>query len=579
MKSKRKDTLIKVLKLIGGYKGLLLLSILLAGAASVLQIYAPVIFGDAIDRIIGTGNVDISYVLSCLIRILLVILLAAAASFGMNLVNNRLAYGVVKDIRSQAMNHIQTLPLSYLDSHSTGDIVSRVISDADILTDGLLLGFTQLFSGIVTIAVTLVFMMMKSVGITLMVLALTPVSFFIARFISSHSFRMFKNQSKSRGDQTALIEEMIGHQKVVRAFGYEKESSERFRKINEELRNYSREAMFFSSLTNPSTRFVNGVVYALVALVGAFQVMGGPLTVGGITVLLSYANQYMKPFNDISDVISELQNALACAGRLFELTEAPSEAPAPKAALKNVRGGVNIDHVYFSYEPEQKLIENFTLHTNPGTRVALVGPTGCGKTTFINLLMRFYDPVSGSISVDGQDVQSVSRESLRRSWGMVLQDSWLKTATVRDNINIGKPDATDEEIISAAKKAHSWSFIRRLPQGLDTVLDDESLSQGQKQLLCITRVMLALPPMLILDEATSSIDTRTELQIQQAFDAMMEGRTSFVVAHRLSTIRNADVILVMKDGHIIEQGSHEKLMARGGFYSTLYNSQFVNLTA
>ena len=482
-----------------------------------------------------------------------------------------------QDIRAKAIRHIQELPLAYLDQHSTGDIISRVIADTDILSDGLLLGFTQLFSGIVTIVGTLIFMFSKNVWITLMVIVLTPLSFFVAKFISSHSFQMFRKQSETRGKQTALIEEMIGNQKVVQAFGYEEKASERFAKINEDLKNYSQKAVFYSSLTNPSTRFVNNVIYAGVALVGAFMIPGGFLSVGGLSVLLSYANQYMKPFNDISSVITELQNALACAGRIFELLEEPSETPEVSSELGKAAGDVHIEDVSFSYDKSKKLIEHFNFQAKPGMRVAIVGPTGCGKTTFINLLMRFYDTDQGDILVDGQPIKQVTRHSLRSNYGMVLQDTWIKAGTVRENICIGKPDATDEEIKEAAKRSHSWEFIRRLPDGLDTVLTEDSLSQGQKQLLCITRVMLCLPPMLILDEATSSIDTRTELQIQEAFDQLMQGRTSFIVAHRLSTIRNADWILVMKDGRIIEQGTHEDLMKEDGFYNHLYNSQFVNV--
>lgn len=576
-RKKNRTTLVKVLRFIGRYRILLFLSIVLAGVSAVTQLYAPVLFGDAIDGILGAGKVDFAYVGAYMAKIGLVIVLSALATFVMNLINNRLAYRVVQDIRSKAIHHIQHLPLSYFDRNSTGDIVSRIISDADILSDGLLLGFTQLFSGVITIFVTLGFMLSKSIGITIMVLVLTPLSFLVARFIATHSYTMFRKQSVARGDQTSLIEEMIGNEKVVKAFGYEKEASERFGKINRELQEYSEKATFFSSLTNPSTRFVNGVIYALVALVGAFHIIGGRLTVGGLTVLLTYANQYMKPFNDISDVVTELQNALACADRLFELIEAEPESPDPEEELGEAEGRISIDRVSFSYDKSKSLIEDFSLEAKPGMRIALVGPTGCGKTTFINLLMRFYDVDDGSISVDGKDIRTVSRHSLRKNYGMVLQDTWLKNATVRENINIGKPDATDEEIIRAAKEAHSYGFIRRLPQGLDTVLDDDSLSQGQKQLLCITRVMLCLPPMLILDEATSSIDTRTELEIQAAFDKLMQGRTSFIVAHRLSTIRNADLILVMKDGHIIETGNHRELMEKGGFYNKLYNSQFANV--
>ena len=505
------------------------------------------------------------------------IIVSSVATWIMNIINNRMTFRTVQDIRAKAIRHIQVLPLSYLDSHSTGDIISRVIADTDILSDGLLLGFTQLFSGIVTIIGTLLFMFSKNIWITLMVIVLTPLSFFVAKFISSRSFHMFRKQSDARGRQTALIEEMIGNQKIVQAFGYEDKSSGRFALINEELKECSQKAVFYSSLTNPSTRFVNNVIYAGVALAGAFMIPGGSLTVGGLSVLLAYANQYMKPFNDISSVITELQNALACAARIFALLEEEPESADSKDTITDVRGEVNIDNVCFRYVPDKKLIDNFNLHAEPGKRIAIVGPTGCGKTTFINLLMRFYDVTSGTISIDGHPINEISRHSLRSSFGMVLQDTWIKNGTVRENLNIGKPDATDEEIIEAARRSHSWEFIRRLPNGLDTRLKEDSLSQGEKQLLCITRVMLCLPPMLILDEATSSIDTRTELMVQEAFDRLMEGRTSFIVAHRLSTIRNADEILVMKDGSIVEQGSHDELMAKGGFYQNLYNSQFVKV--
>ena len=481
-------------------------------------------------------------------------------------------------MRGRAIRQIQVLPLAYLDSHSTGDIVQRVIADTDQLSDGLLLGFQQLFSGVITIIMTLVFMFSKNLEITLLVLVLTPVSFLVARFIAFRSYRMFRRQTEIRGRQTALINEMIGNEKVVKAFGYGDRASSRFRELNGELQYYSQRAVFFSSLTNPSTRAVNNVIYALVALIGAFRIMAGALTVGGLTVLLSYANQYMKPFNDISSVITELQNALACAARVFELIEAEPESPDADGEMSGVKGAVDIGDAAFSYDKSRKLIEHFTFHADPGMTVAIVGPTGCGKTTFINLLMRFYDVDGGSIRIDGQDIRGVPRHALRRQYGMVLQETWLKDATVRENIAFGRPDATDEEIIRAAKEAHSWEFIRRMPQGLDTPVRDDSLSAGQKQLLCITRVMLTLPPMLILDEATSSIDTRTEIRIQQAFDKLMEGRTSFIVAHRLSTIRHADAILVMRDGKIIEQGTHESLMAKGGFYTKLYGSQFAGLS-
>ena len=572
------ETLFKVLHFIGRYRLLLILSIILASVSVVLQLYVPVLFGDAIDQIIAEHTVNFDMMWYYLSRILVMIIVSSLAVWIMNIINNRMTFRTVQDIRSRAIRHIQVLPLSYLDGHSTGDIISRVIADTDILSDGLLLGFTQLFSGIVTIIGTLIFMFSKNFWITLLVIVLTPLSFFVARFISSRSFHMFRKQSDARGRQTALIEEMIGNQKIVQAFGYEDKSSARFAEINQELKECSQKAIFYSSLTNPSTRFVNNVIYAGVALAGAFMIPGGTLTVGGLSVLLSYANQYMKPFNDISSVITELQNALACAARIFALLEETPESPDPEENISNVRGEVNIDNVSFRYVPDKKLIENFHLHAEPGKRIAIVGPTGCGKTTFINLLMRFYDVTKGSISIDGHPIDQISRHSLRSSFGMVLQETWIKNGTVRDNINIGKPDASDEEIIEAAKRSHSWEFIRRLPDKLDTILKEDSLSQGEKQLLCITRVKLCLTHMLILDEATSSIDTRTELMVQEAFERLMKGRTSFIVAHRLSTIRDADEILVMKDGAIIEQGSHEELMAKGGFYQNLYNSQFVRVS-
>ena len=577
-KNNSMEILWKVLRFIGKYRFLLILSIVLASASVILQLYVPILFGDAIDEIVGEGQVNFDSMWYYLSRILVMVIVSGAATWIMNIINNRMTYNTVRDIRAKAIRHIQELPLSYLDQHSTGDIISRVIADTDILSDGLLLGFTQLFSGIVTIIGTLIFMLSKNVWITLLVIVLTPLSFFVAKFISGRSFQMFRKQSDARGRQTALIEEMIGNQKLVQAFGYEEKSSARFSQVNKELKEYSQKAVFFSSLTNPSTRFVNNVIYAAVALVGAFLIPGGYLTVGGLSVLLAYANQYMKPFNDISSVITELQNALACASRIFAFLEEAPESPDASGSVDNVQGEVDIENVCFSYTPDKKLIENFNLHVSPGKRIAIVGPTGCGKTTFINLLMRFYDVNGGTISVDGHPVKELSRHALRKSYGMVLQDTWIKNGTVRENICIGKPDASEDEIIEAAKKSHSWEFIRRLPKGLDTVLKEDSLSQGQKQLLCITRVMLCLPPMLILDEATSSIDTRTEMMIQEAFDQMMEGRTSFIVAHRLSTIRNADTILVMKDGSIIEQGSHDELMKKGGFYENLYNSQFVSVT-
>lgn len=580
-----KEVLKKVIGVISNYRLLVILSIVLAAVSVILQLYVPVLFGDAIDGIIAAGKVDFASVARVLTEILVLVAAAGAATYVMNLINNRITYRTVQEIRAKAIRQIQCLPLKYLDGHSTGDLVSRVIADADQLSDGLLLGFTQLFSGVITILVTLIFMFRKSLEVSLLVVVLTPLSFFVARFIATHSYTMFRKQSETRGAETALIEEMISGARVVKAFGYEQRSSERFEKINEELRVYSQKAIFYSSLTNPSTRFVNSVIYAAVALLGSYRILAGRLTVGGLSVLLNYSNQYMKPFNDISSVVTELQNAMACAARIFALIdEAPEKDAIPLEGetetlpdLPAAKGTVDIDNVYFSYVPNQKLIEHYTLHAEPGMRIAIVGPTGCGKTTMINLLMRFYDADHGDIRVDGKSIYQVNRRSLRRNYGMVLQETWLKNTTVRENIRFGKPDASDEEIIHACKEARSWDFIRRLPEGLDTVLKDDGLSQGQKQLLCITRVMLCLPPMLILDEATSSIDTRTELLVQNAFDKLMTGRTSFVVAHRLSTIRNADLILVMKDGKIIEQGTHDSLMAENGFYTSLYNSQFARV--
>ena len=568
------QTLRKVLATIGRYRLLLLASVLLAAITVVLQLYIPILFGDAIDQVVAAGKVDFAALSPILRKALALILISSVGTWIMNMINNRLAYQTVKDIRARAIRQIQRLPLSYLDARSTGDVVQRIIADTDQLSDGLLLGFTQLFSGVVTIVVTLGFMLSKNVGITLMVLALTPVSFVVAHFISSRSYDLFSSQTATRGRQTALVNELVGNQKIVKAFGHERQASEQFRALNEELQGYSQGAVFFSSLTNPSTRAVNNVIYALVALVGGIRILAGQLTVGGLTVLLSYANQYMKPFNDISSVITELQNALACAARVFELIEAEPESADASAELTEPVGRVDIEDVAFSYDKTRSLIEGFNFSALPGTKTAIVGPTGCGKTTLINLLMRFYDTDAGTIRVDGRSIRDVSRASLRKSYGMVLQETWLKHATVRENIAFGRPDATDEEIIAAAREAHSWEFIRRMPQGLDTVITDDSLSQGQKQLLCITRVMLCEPAMLILDEATSSIDTRTELQIQAAFDKLMRGRTSFVVAHRLSTIREADQILVMRDGRIVEQGTHDELLSRGEFYSQLYQAQF-----
>lgn len=568
------DTLKKVMSVIGRYKILLIISIVLAAITVVLQLYIPILFGDAIDGIVSEGRVDFELIRGVLSKTLVLIIITSAATWIMNAINNRLAYRVVRDIRATAIRQIERLPLSYLDSHSTGDVVGRVIADTDQLSDGLLLGFTQLFSGIITILVTIGFMFSKNIAISFMVIALTPISFLVARFISTHTYKMFQKQTHTRGAQTALVEEMIGNQKVVKAFGYEDRAAERFDALNEELQEYSRKAIFYSSLTNPSTRAVNNVIYALVALVGAGRIMAGALTVGGLSVLLAYANQYMKPFNDISNVVTELQGALACAARVFELIDEKLEKKDSPQNMDMAKGSVTIDDVSFSYNKDKKLIELFSLDVKPGTRVAIVGPTGCGKTTFINLLMRFYDVDGGKIKVDDWEIDKINRHSLRRNYGMVLQETWIKNGTIRENIAFGNPDATDEDIIKAAKAAHSWGFIRRMPDRLDTVINDNSLSQGQKQLLCITRVMLLLPPMLILDEATSSIDTRTEVKISEAFNTMMEGRTSFIVAHRLSTIRNADIILVMKDGKIIEQGDHESLLSKNGFYTKLYNSQF-----
>ena len=569
------QTLGKVLKFIGKYKILLVFSVALSIIAEILQLYVPILFGAAIDTVIKQGEVHYSQLLSVLINIGICIAVASISLWMMNLINNRLTYQTVKEIRAKAMRHIQHIPLSYLDVHSTGDIVQSVIADVDQLSDGLLLGFTQLFMGVVTIIATLVFMLSMNILITCCVIVLTPVSFFVARFISTRSYRLFQKQTSTRGKQTALINEMIGSEKVVKAFGYERRASKRFKKLNVELQEYTQNALFISSLTNPSTRAVNNIIYAIVAVLGSYSIMKGNLTVGGLTVLLSYANQYMKPFNDISSVVTELQNAMACADRVFTLIEAPAESADPEQDLVEKNGAIDIQDVFFSYLPDQKLIENFNFSAKPGTTTAIVGPTGCGKTTFINLLMRFYDTNQGTILIDGQNIYDVSRKSIRKNFGMVLQDTWLKNASIRDNIAFGVENASDEEIIEAAKEAHSWEFIRRMPEGLDTIVTDDSLSQGQKQLLCITRVLLSKPNMLILDEATSSIDTRTELEIQAAFNNLMKGRTSFVVAHRLSTIRNADQIIVMNAGRIIEQGNHDTLMAQNGFYSKLYNSQFV----
>ncbi len=568
-------TLKKVIQQIGAKKWLILLSIILAGITVVLTLYAPILFGNTIDAIIEQGNVDFVTIENVLIQIFFIIVITGILTWFMNIINNHITYSVVKNIRSIAIRRIQKLPLKYLDAHSSGDIVSRVIADADQLSDGLLLGLTQLFTGVITIFVTLYFMFSKSLQITLMVLILTPVSFLVAKFIASRSYTMFRKQSETRGKQTALIEEMVGNEKVVKAFNYEEKASTKFKVINNELKEYSQKATFYSSLTNPCTRAVNNFIYALVALFGANLILNGNQTVGGLSILLSYANQYMKPFNDISSVVTELQNALACAERIFDFIETEEEPMEKNEELPLCKGNVTIQDVSFRYVEDVPLIEHFNLDVKPGMRIALVGPTGCGKTTFINLLMRFYDVNSGSISIDQTNIQDVTRHSLRKNYGMVLQETWLKEGTIRDNLIFGKEDATEEEIIHACKEAHSWEFIKKLPKQLDTEITENSLSAGQKQLLCITRVMLALPPMLILDEATSAIDTRTELQIQTAFDSLMKGRTSFVVAHRLSTIRNADIILVMKDGKIIEQGNHESLMQAKGFYEKLYNSQFI----
>lgn len=573
-------TLKKVLHYMKHYIPLLVLSIILATVSVALTLYFPIITGKAIDLILAKGKVDFDGIIALAKQGVIVILITAVAQWVMNMANNRMTYNIVRDIRKDAFDKIEKLPFSYIDSHSHGDMVSRIISDVDTFADGLLMGFTQLFTGVATIVGTLLFMLSIHIKITLVVVILTPLSLFVASFIAKRTYSMFRLQSKTRGEQTALIEEMIGNQKVVQAFNHEDEALEEFDEINERLQKYSLRAIFFSSIVNPSTRFINSIVYAAVGITGAFAVIltGGVFTVGNLSCFLSYANQYTKPFNEISGVVTELQNALACAARIFELIEEPSEIPddADAYVLKEADGTVDIDNVYFSYVPEQHLIEAFNLHVKPGQRIAIVGPTGCGKTTLINLLMRFYDTNSGKIEVSGHDIMHMTRQSLRANYGMVLQETWLKKGTIRDNICMGKPDATEEEMIAAAKASHAHSFIKRLPKGYDTMITEDggNLSQGQKQLLCITRVMLCLPPMLILDEATSSIDTRTEIRIQKAFLTMMQGRTSFIVAHRLSTIREADVILVMKDGKIIEQGNHETLLAQNGFYAKLYNSQF-----
>lgn len=580
-KSSQTATLLKVLSYIKKYKLYIILSLVTAAVTVASSLYIPILTGDAIDYIIGPGKVDYSAILKIIIEACVVMGITAISQWIMNTCNNRITFHVVRDIRDEAFKKIEILPLKYIDANSYGDIVSRVIADTDQFADGLLMGFTQLFTGVLTIVGTLGFMLSINAGITLIVVLITPLSLFVASFIAKHTFSMFKLQSQTRGEQTALIDEMIGNQKVVQAFGYQDDSLARFDVINDKLQHYSLRAIFFSSITNPATRFVNSIVYAGVGIFGAFFAINGRLTVGQLSCFLSYANQYTKPFNEISGVITEIQNAIACAARIFELIEEEPQIPDSDNAITMpaVKGNIDIEHVYFSYVPDRPLIEDFNLKVKPGQRVAIVGPTGCGKTTLINLLMRFYDVNSGTISVDGTSIMDMTRHSLRQNIGMVLQDTWLKTGTIRDNIVMGKPDATDEEVIAAAKSSHADGFIKRLPDGYNTWITEDggSLSQGQKQLLCITRVMLCLPPMLILDEATSSIDTRTELKIQHAFAQMMQGRTSFIVAHRLSTIREADIILVMKDGKIIEHGRHEELLAKGGFYATLYNSQFVQV--
>ena len=573
----RKATLNRVLHKIRPYSAFVVCSLLVAAVSVAAQLYIPILCGDAIDKMLGKGNVDLAGVLRIAVSILVVAAVAALAQWLLSVCNNRITFSVSRDLRNEALRKIQTLPLSYLDSHPSGDIVSRMVADVDTFADGLLMGFTQLFSGILTIFGTLLFMLRENVPITLVVVCITPLSLVVAGFLAKRSYGYFQSQSTVRGRQTALVNEMIEGQKVVQAFGHEAESLAAFDEVNGQLQEVSLKAIFFSSLTNPATRFVNNIVYAGVGLVGALYAVRGGITIGQLSVFLSYANQYTKPFNEISGVVTELQNALACAARVFELLDAEDQGPeAENAAALQPDGHVQLQDVSFRYLPDRPLIEGLSLDVQPGQRIAIVGPTGCGKTTLINLLMRFYDVNSGSIKVSGTDIRDVTRASLRGSYGMVLQDTWLRAGTVRENIAYGKPDATMDEVIAAAKAAHAHSFIRRLPDGYDTVIaeDGGNISQGQKQLLCIARVMLCLPPMLILDEATSSIDTRTEVRIQKAFARMMQGRTSFIVAHRLSTIREADVILVMKDGHIVEQGSHDQLLAQGGFYAKLYNSQF-----
>ena len=574
----QKETIKKVLHYIRRYRFFLIASLVLALITVVLTLYVPILTGQAVDLIVGKGQVDFAGVYRICVKIGIAILLTMVAQWVMNVANNKITYSVVRDIRTDAFEKIQVLPLSYIDSHSYGGIVSRVIADADQFADGLLMGFTQLFTGVITILGTLGFMLSVSVPIALVVVVLTPVSLFVAAFIAKRTYQMFRMQSETRGEQTALIEEMIGNQKVVQAFGQEKEVGDRFDEINDRLSKYSLQGTFFSSITNPSTRFVNALVYAAVGVFGAFFAIQGGISVGQLSCFLSYANQYTKPFNEISGVVTELQNAIACAGRVLELIEETPEIPDSEDAINlgKADGKVEIEDVYFSYEPNQKLIEHFNLQVKPGQRVAIVGPTGCGKTTLINLLMRFYDVNSGAIKVSEKDIRKVTRESLRANYGMVLQETWLKQGTIRENIVMGRENATDDEVLAAAKASHAHSFIKRLPNGYDTVIGEDggSLSAGQKQLLCITRVMLCLPPMLILDEATSSIDTRTEMRIQKAFATMMQGRTSFVVAHRLSTIQEADVILVMRDGKIVEQGNHEELLAANGFYKNLFDAQW-----
>ena len=577
-KKNNKETMKRVLKYIRKYTPALVLSLLLAGLTVLLTLYIPILTGNAVDLIIGKGQVDMAGIFAIMKKIAIAMIITAVDQWIMNTCNNYITYHVIRDIRTDAFAKLEILPLKYLDAHAYGDIVSRVIADVDTFADGLLMGFTQLFTGVLTILCTLGFMLVTNVPITLVVVCITPVSFLVAKFIATKTYSMFKEQSETRGEQTSLIEEMIDNQKIVNTFSRGEAVKSKFGEINGRLQKCSLKAIFFSSITNPATRFVNSLVYAGVGVFGALVAIKGGISVGRLSCFLSYANQYTKPFNEISGVVTELQNAFVCAGRIFELIDEEPQVPdaADARVLEEAQGNVDLKDVYFQYVPEKKLIQNFNLQVKPGQRVAIVGPTGCGKTTVINLLMRFYDVNSGSIQVDGTDIRDITRGSLRTNYGMVLQETWLRSGTIRDNICMGKPDATEEEIIAAAKASHAHSFIKRLPQGYDTVITEDggSLSQGQKQLLCITRVMLCLPPMLILDEATSSIDTRTEIKIQNAFATMMEGRTSFIVAHRLSTIQSADVILVMKDGNIIEQGNHETLLAQGGFYANLYNSQF-----